>query len=98
MTTATRAPRSQTSAGHRRISYVVAILVNGAVLYAANRRPGWDAMPFLSVVRVLVALGIVGSAIGIVVALVTLVRGGPRPTDCCAGRPGSATSSPGSGR
>lgn len=124
----------------------MAILVNGAVLYAANRWPGWDALPFLSdatpevlgivnaslvvgivlnalyiaadpprlralgdivtmtvgiavlariwqvfpfdfgdapspwdtVVRVLVALGIVGSAIGIVVALVTLVRGEPR--------------------
>jgi hypothetical protein len=146
MTTDTRAPRSRTSAGYRRIGYVVAILVNGAVLYAANRWPGWDAVPFLSdrtpevlgivnvslvvgiilnavyiaadpprvralgdivtmtvgiavlariwqvfpfdfgdpsspwetVVRVLVVLGIVGSAIGIVVALVNLVRGGPR--------------------
>lgn len=146
MTTETKAPRSQTSAGYRRIGYVVAILVNGAVLYAANRWPGWDALPFLSdktpevlgivnvslvvgiilnvlyitadpprlralgdivtmsigivvltriwqvfpfdfgdasfpwdtVFRVLLVLGIVGSAIGIIAALVTLVRGGPR--------------------
>ncbi len=110
MTTATRAPRSQTSAGHRRIGYVVAILVVGIVLnalYIAADPPRlralgdivtmtvgiavlariWQVFPFDfgdapspwdTVVRVLVALGIVGSAIGIVVALVTLVRGGPR--------------------
>jgi hypothetical protein len=146
MTTDAREPRSQTSAGYRRIGYVVAILVNAAVLYAANQWPGWDVLPFLSdttpevlgivnvslvvgiilnavyiaadpprlralgdvvtmsigiavlariwqvfpfdfgdpsspwetVVRVLLVLGIVGSGIGIVVALVTLIRGGPR--------------------
>lgn len=143
MTTHSTTPIRQGSAGYRRIGYVVAILVNGAVLYAANRWPGWEALPFLTdetpqvigivnvsliagivlnvlyfvwdpprlkalgdivtmsigivvlariwqvfpfdfgdatfpwdtVLRVLLVLGIVGSGIGILVALVTLVRG-----------------------
>ncbi len=126
----------------RRVGYVVAVLVNAAMLYAVNRWPGWERVPFLTaetrrvldlvnasmivglvanvvyvardprwlkalgdlvttsvglaamlriwrvfpfdfadqtidwelVTRVLLAVGIVGSAIGIVVALVSFVR------------------------
>ena len=141
MTSATT--RSRPGPAARRSGYVVAAVLNGVVLYLVNRRPGWDALPFLTpettqvlglvnasiiaglvtnlvylfadpprlrslgdlvttgialaamvriwqvwpisfepggfpwdtVFRWLVAIGIVGSAIGIVVALVTLVRG-----------------------
>ena len=140
---ATTTTRSRPGPAARRSGYVVAAVVNGLVLYLVNRRPGWDALPFLTpqttqvlglvnasiiaglvanvvylfadpprlrslgdlvttgiglaamvriwqvwpisfepggfpwdtVLRWLVAIGIVGSAIGIVVALVTLVRG-----------------------
>ncbi len=145
MTTHTTVPPQ--GVAYRRIGYVVSILVGAAILYAANRWPGWDAVPFLTdetpqvlgiinisllvgivlnalyfvsdrprlkalgdivtmtigivvlarvwqvfpfdfgaatfpwdtVVRVLIVLGIVGSGIGIIAALVTLVRGGRRP-------------------
>jgi hypothetical protein len=130
----------------RRLGYIIAIVINAAILYAANRSPGWDVVPFLTdrtpevlglvnasliagivanfvyvvwdpprlhalgdlgtlsigitamtriwqvfpfdfsaysfnwevVARILLGLGIAGSAIGIIVALVTLVRGGRR--------------------
>lgn len=32
----------------RRVGYVVAVLVNAALLYAANGWPGWGAVPFLT--------------------------------------------------
>lgn len=32
----------------RRFGYVVAAMVNAAMLYAVNRWPGWDAVPFLT--------------------------------------------------
>ncbi len=32
----------------RRFGYVVAVLVNLALLYAVNVWPGWDALPFLT--------------------------------------------------
>lgn len=32
----------------RRFGYLVAIAVNAVILYAANVRPGWDAVPFLT--------------------------------------------------
>ena len=140
---ATTASPRRPSVAARRSGYIVAAAVNGLVLYLVNRRPGWEALPFLTqdmtkvlglvnasilagivtnlvylfadpprlrslgdlvttgiglaamvriwqvwpisfdgrgfpwdtVFRWLVAIGIVGSAIGIVAALVTLVRG-----------------------
>lgn len=140
--TTTASPR-RPSVAARRSGYIVAAAVNGLVLYLVNRRPGWEALPFLTpdmtkvlwlvnasilagivtnlvylfadpprlrslgdlvttgiglaamvriwqvwpisfdsggfpwdtVFRWIVAIGIVGSAIGMVVALVTLVRG-----------------------
>lgn len=144
VTTATER-RAGTAAG-RRLGYIIAIAINAAILYAANRSPGWDVVPFLTdrtpevlglvnasliagivanfvyvvwdpprlhalgdlvtlsigiaamtriwqvfpfdfmaysfnwevVARILLGLGIAGSAIAIIVALVTLVRGRPR--------------------
>ena len=32
----------------RRLGYAVAVLVNAAVLYGANRWPGWEEIPFLT--------------------------------------------------
>lgn len=146
MTTHTHAPIRRPGAAARRFGYIVSIGVGAAVLYGANRWPGWDVVPFLTdetpqvlglvnaslvvgivlnliyvaadppriralgdivtmtigivvlarmwqvfpfdfgdasspwdtVVRVLLVLGIVGSAVGIIAALVNLVRGGPR--------------------
>lgn len=36
------------TAAQRRSGYVGAILVNAVFLYALNRWPGWDAVPFLT--------------------------------------------------
>lgn len=36
------------SRGARRFGYVVAVMVNAAMLYGVNRWPGWDAVPFLT--------------------------------------------------
>lgn len=41
-------PKKRPSSGARRFGYLVALLVNTAMLYAANRWPGWDALPFLT--------------------------------------------------
>jgi hypothetical protein len=41
-------PKKRPSSGARRFGYFVAFLVNAAMLYAANRWPGWDALPFLT--------------------------------------------------
>lgn len=46
MTTA--AARSGRSARARKGGYVIAILINAALLYAINAWPGWGAVPFLS--------------------------------------------------
>ena len=141
--TATPLRRSRST---RRAGYAIAVLVNAAVLYGANRWPGWEEIPFLTddtaqvmdwvnasiltnlvvnvlyfvadpprvralgdvvttsvgvvamvriwqvfpfdvdsdtsgwglLLRVLLAVGIIGSLIGIVTALVRLARGGPR--------------------
>jgi hypothetical protein len=45
--TLTAAPRRPAVAA-RRVGYVVAALVNAALLYAANSWPGWEAVPFLT--------------------------------------------------
>jgi hypothetical protein len=43
-------PRTRRRAGPvaRRFGYLVAVAVNLAVLFLANRWPGWDAVPFLT--------------------------------------------------
>jgi len=40
--------RRRARAGARRGGYALAILINGAVLYAVNVWPGWQALPFLT--------------------------------------------------
>ena len=40
--------RKRPSAAARRVGYVIAMLVNAAMLYGVNRWPGWDAVPFLT--------------------------------------------------
>ena len=42
-----RNPRRPGTAA-RRFGYLVAVLVNGGLLYAANVWPGWEAVPFLT--------------------------------------------------
>ena len=39
---------SRPSRSSRRFGYVVAVVVNLAILVAVNRWPGWDAVPFLT--------------------------------------------------
>jgi len=51
----------------RRFGYLVAVLVNGAILYAANVWPGWEAVPFLTSETRLV-LGLVNASIVVSVA------------------------------
>ena len=138
-----RTAKVRPSVTARRIGYLVAIVVNALLLWAVNRWPGWDVVPFLTaetdqvvgwvnaslgvgiavnvayllrapwwlkalgdllttgvggaalirlwqvfpvdfddagfdwalLTRILLALGIVGSAIGALVAITTLVRG-----------------------
>ena len=40
--------RKRPTAAARRVGYVIAVLVNVAMLYGVNRWPGWDAVPFLT--------------------------------------------------
>jgi hypothetical protein len=46
--TLTETASKRPAVGDRRVGYVVAVLVNAAVLYAVNVWPGWQALPFLS--------------------------------------------------
>jgi hypothetical protein len=46
MSTATE--RKRPPVATRRVGYVVAVLVNAALLYAANVWPGWETVPFLT--------------------------------------------------
>jgi len=66
-------PRPGRSA--RRFGYSVAVVVNAAMLYAVNRWPGWDAVPFLTE-RTHLVLGLVNASIivSLVANLVYLVR------------------------
>lgn len=41
-------PRSRPTAADRRSGYVVSLLVDAALLYLVNVRPGWQAVPFLT--------------------------------------------------
>ena len=73
--TATRKRVARKSVGSRRVGYVVAVLVNAAMLYAVNRWPGWQEVPFLTKDTELV-LGLVNASIvvNLVANLVYLVR------------------------
>jgi hypothetical protein len=44
----TAAPKDRKPRAVRRFGYVVAALVNALMLFAVNRWPGWDAVPFLT--------------------------------------------------
>ena len=71
----TKTARTRPTVGARRFGYVVAVLVNAAMLYAVNRWPGWEVLPFLTADLVLV-LGLVNASIVVNLAanLVYLVR------------------------
>ena len=73
--TATRKRVSRKPVGTRRFGYVVAVLVNAAMLYAVNRWPGWQEVPFLTADTELV-LGLVNATIvvNLVANVVYLVR------------------------
>ena len=73
--TATRKRVARKPVGTRRFGYVVAVLVNAAMLYAVNRWPGWQAVPFLTADTELV-LGLVNATIvvNLVANVVYLVR------------------------
>lgn len=69
------ATRQRPTVGARRVGYVVAVLVNAAMLYAVNRWPGWEVLPFLTADMVLV-VGLVNASIAVNLAanLVYLAR------------------------
>ena len=46
--TLTETASKRPAVGDRRVGYVVAVLVNAAVLCAVNVWPGWQALPFLT--------------------------------------------------
>ncbi len=43
-----RRVRTRAGPGTRRAGYVAAAVVNAAMLFAVNRWPGWEALPFLT--------------------------------------------------
>jgi hypothetical protein len=59
--TLTAVPKRPVTAA-RRAGYVVAVLVNAAILYAVNLWPGWQALPFLTD-DVSLVLGVVNASI-----------------------------------
>ena len=48
MAVTTTPTKQRPTVAARRFGYVVAVLVNLALLYAVNIWPGWDALPFLT--------------------------------------------------
>lgn len=72
---ATRKRVARKPVGARRVGYVAAALVNAAMLYAVNRWPGWQEVPFLTKDTALV-LGLVNATIvvNLVANLVYLAR------------------------
>jgi len=56
------ATRHRPTVTTRRFGYVLAVLINALVLYAANVWPGWEAVPFLTADTVLV-MGLVNASI-----------------------------------
>ncbi|HET7397023.1 MAG TPA: hypothetical protein VFJ94_00765 [Intrasporangium sp.] len=71
----TLAPPRRPAVASRRFGYAVALLVNGAMLYAVNRWPGWEAVPFLTadtpkvlgIVNASIAAGVVANALYLLV-------------------------------
>jgi hypothetical protein len=76
---ATAAAGKRPTVAARRSGYVAAALVNGLLLYLVNRRPGWEALPFLTAETEQV-LGLVNASLvaGVVANLVYLVADPPR--------------------
>jgi len=72
--TLTETASKRPAVGDRRVGYVVAVLVNAAVLYAVNVWPGWQALPFLTEDMRLV-LGLVNASmlVSIVANMVSFV-------------------------
>jgi hypothetical protein len=58
----TTTARERPGVAARRAGYAVAVLVNGALLFAVNGWPGWEALPFLTQDTTLV-LGLVNASI-----------------------------------
>jgi hypothetical protein len=56
------APTHRPTPTTRRFGYLVAVLINAVLLYAANVSPGWEAVPFLTADTVLV-MGLVNASI-----------------------------------
>jgi hypothetical protein len=76
---ATAAARKRPTVAARRSGYVVAVLVNGLLLYLVNRRPGWEAVPFLTAeTEQVLALVNASLVAGVVANLVYLVTDPPR--------------------
>ena len=56
--------RERPAVGSRRLGYTIAVVVNAAMLYAANVAPGWQVLPFLTADTALV-LGAVNASIAV---------------------------------
>jgi hypothetical protein len=75
--TLTAVPKRPVTAA-RRAGYVVAVLVNAAILYAVNLWPGWQSLPFLTD-DVSLVLGVVNASIMVnLVANMVYVAADPR--------------------
>lgn len=76
---ATTATKQRPSVAARRTGYLVSVAINAVLLYLVNRRPGWDALPFLTSDTELV-LGLVNASLiaGVVANLVYLLTDPPR--------------------
>lgn len=48
MSTSTTSPGRRAGAPARRVGYLIAALINGALLYFGNVWPGWQVLPFLT--------------------------------------------------
>ncbi|HEY7719895.1 MAG TPA: hypothetical protein VH915_14125, partial [Pedococcus sp.] len=69
------APRTRAPTASRRLGYLVAVAVNGVLVYLLNVSPGWQAVPFLTDETPQV-LGVVNASLlaGVVANLIYLVR------------------------
>lgn len=76
---ATTATKRRPPVAARRTGYLVSVAVNAVLLYLVNRRPGWDALPFLTRDTELV-LGLVNASLvaGVVANLVYVLADPPR--------------------
>ena len=73
--TATKKRVARRSVRARRFGYLVAVLVNAAMLYAVNRWPGWQEVPFLTAdTELVIELVNATIVVNLVANLVYLVR------------------------